>query len=444
MMPPPSAPAAPPRIAYRVHLHAGRERSLLRGHPWLYSGAVERIEALPDSLAGELGEILSADGEWLALATVHPRTTLVARVLGFRPEPIDQAWFADRFARAARLRADAIPPETDAYRLVHAEGDGLPGLIVDRYGSYLIVQCLSAGMARLAPWWLPALARSVGPLRGILAKAEAARRDPELEFADGTLWGEAPPESIVVMESGLRMTLRLAAGQKTGLYLDQRENRSLVGSLAAGRRVLDAFCYSGGFALHAAARGALSVTAVDTSAPALAQLEENWRLNGLEPGRLRVAREPVHRFLRHTRELYDLIVLDPPAFAKERGQVEGAARAYKDLNLRALARLAPQGYLATFSCSQHVGLGLFQKIVFSAALDAGRPVAWLRRLGAGPDHPVDLRHPQGEYLKGLLLRAGDAEGQGPAQSGEAEPAEREGRDESDAAGGDDGPRALES
>jgi len=393
-------------IAFRLFLRPARERSLLRGHPWVYSGAIERIEAREDARPGDLGEIYAAGGEWLALATVQPGATLVARVLRFTPGPVDESWFAGVFARAARLRREVVGGDTDAYRLVHAEGDGLPGLIVDRYGEFLAVQCLTAGMERLRPAWLPALAGAL-PVRGIVARAEEDPREPAAAETE-TLWGEAPPGEIEVREGGLGFVVRLAAGQKTGLYLDQRENRALVAALAPGRRVLDAFCYGGGFGARAAAAGAAAVTAIDTSAPALEQAAANWRLNGLPAERLRMLREPAGAFLRRTEEAFDLIVLDPPAFAKEQGRVERAARAYKDINLWALRRLAPDGYLATFSCSQHVGIDLFQKILFGAALDAGRPVQWLRRLGAGPDHPVQLHHPQGEYLKGLLLRAGEA------------------------------------
>jgi 23S rRNA (cytosine1962-C5)-methyltransferase len=332
---------------------------------------------------------------------------LVARVLRFSPGPIDRDWFADRFARALALRREAVPAGTGAWRLVHAEGDGLPGLIIDRYGEVLVVQCLTAGMARLQRLWLPALAAAL-PVRAIIAKAERARRSTGPELPDGLLWGEPPGGETIVAEGGLRFAVPLAGGQKTGLYLDQRENRALVAQLAAGREVLDAFCYTGGFGLYAAAAGARRVTAVDTSAAALALLERNWQLNGLPPERLRIVREPVQRFLRGTEERFDLTIVDPPSFAKSLGEVAGAARAYKDLNLWALRRLAPGGYLATFSCSQHVEPDLFQKILFGASQDAGRAVQWLRRLGAGPDHPVQLQHPQGEYLKGMLLRAGSA------------------------------------
>jgi 23S rRNA (cytosine1962-C5)-methyltransferase len=402
---------SPARIAYRLHLKPGRERSVRLGHPWVYSGAVARIEGLADACIGELGDILAADGTWLALGTVHPQAALCARILRFTPGPIDRPWFEARLRCAARLRSQVVPAGTDAYRCVHAEGDSLPGLIVDRYGEWLVVQCLTAGMALMEPLWLPALCAAF-PARGLLERSQRARRDVETDRPDRLLWGDAPPEALEITEGTHRFVVRLTEGQKTGFYLDQRENRALVALLAPGRRVLDAFCYTGAFSVAVGAAGAESVVAVDTSRPALDLAAENWRRNALPPDALTLERAPVQQYLRAARERFDLIVLDPPAFAKTHGQIEGAARAYKDLNLQALRHLAPGGYLATFSCSQHISSDLFQKILFAASIDAHVPLVMLRRLGAGPDHPVHLHHPQGEYLKGLLLRSAPGAGGG--------------------------------
>ncbi len=397
-------PNAPEPIVYRVWLKEGRERSLERRHPWVYSGAVERIEALPDSAPGGLGEVVSARGEWLATAIIQPDATLVARALRFERGPIDGDWMRARVAQAKALRAAVVPPETDAYRLVNAEGDGLPGLIVDRYAQFLVVQALSAGMVRLARLWLPALVEAESP-SGIVSRGDAQGRAHGAGSGDAVLWGEAPPARLVIREHGLRFAADLLAGQKTGFYLDQRENRRIIGALSRGRRMLNAFAYTNAFGVYAAAGGAASVVAVETSVSANELARENWALNGFEDERLRIVKEDAQRVLRQAGERYDLIVLDPPPFAKERGQVERAARAYKDLNLHALRCLAPGGLLATFSCSQHIEPELFQKIVFGASLDARVPAQWIARWGAGPDHPVHLDHPQGEYLKGLLLRA---------------------------------------
>ncbi len=400
---PATSNATPARIAYRLHLKPGRERSARHGHPWIYSGAVERLEGLADASPGELGEIIAADGAWLALGTVHPHAALCARILRFTPGPIDVPWFTARLRAAARLRAQVVAAGTDAYRCVHAEGDQLPGLIVDRYGEWLVVQCLTAGMAHLERLWLPALCAAF-PARGVIERAQRGRRDVEIDRPARLLLGEAPPETLEIAEGAHRFSVRLSEGQKTGFYLDQRENRALIAPLAAGRSVLDAFCYTGAFAVAMGAAGASRVVAVDTSRPALELAAENWLRNGLPPQLLTRERAPVQEYLRATRERFDLLILDPPPFARTHGQVAGAARAYKDLNMHALRRLAPGGYLATFSCSQHISSDLFQKILFAASIDAGVPLVILRRLGAGPDHPVHLHHPQGEYLKGLLLR----------------------------------------
>jgi 23S rRNA (cytosine1962-C5)-methyltransferase len=408
---PATSGGSPARIAYRMHLKPGRERSVRNGHPWVYSGAVERIEGLGDASAGELGDILAADGAWLALGTIHPQAALCARILRFTRGPIDRPWFDAALRAAARLRSQVVPAATDAYRCVHAEGDCLPGLIVDRYGDWLVVQCLTAGMAHLEPLWLPALSAAF-PARGILERGERARRDVEIDRPARLLSGEAPPAEIEITEGAHRFGVRLGEGQKTGFYLDQRENRALIAPFARGRRVLDAFCYTGAFSVATGAAGAKRVVAIDTSRPALELAAENWRRNALPADTLTIERAPVQQYLRGTRERFDLIILDPPAFAKTHGQIEGAARAYKDLNLQALRRLAPGGYLATFSCSQHIASDLFQKILFAASIDAHVPLVVLRRLGAGPDHPVHLHHPQGEYLKGLLLRAAPGAGGG--------------------------------
>ncbi len=392
---------------YRLWLKPERERSVLRRHPWVFSGAVARLEALPGAQAGDLAQVLSADGRVLAIATLNPDGPLTARILRWDDGPIDGPWFSALLRRAAALRDCVIPANTDAYRLINAEGDGLPGLVVDRYGDYLVVQCLTAGMARLEPLWLAALVAEFVPA-GVLERGERTRREPALGRRDGLRWGCLPDEALIVHECGLRFRVDLTHGQKTGFYLDQRENRRYVAQLARDRSMLNAFAYSGAFGVHAGSAGAGHVTAVETSAAALELAGENWALNDLPAERLLRVHAPVQGFLRTTRERFDLIVVDPPPFARDQSQVARAARAYKDLNLWALRRLAPGGFLATFSCSQHIGYDLFQKILFGASLDAGVPVQWLARLGAGPDHPVHLDHPQGEYLTGLLLRAAGA------------------------------------
>ena len=390
--------------SYRVHLKAGRERSVLRRHPWIFSGSIQKLEQVEEAQPGDLGEIFSAHGDPLGIAFVNPNSQLTLRVLRFDEGEIDDAYFRARFDQAAALRERLIGAETTALRLVNAEGDGLPGLTIDRYDRHLVVQCAALGMARLESLWLPALQEVFAP-EGILDRSTRARGDVNLGAKDRLLAGTEPPAQVEILENGLRFPVDLTAGQKTGFYLDQRENRARLRSLADGARVLNAFSYSGAFGVAAGAGGAAHVVSVDTSAPGLALARTAWELNALPEDRLTTVRVPVQEFLRDTEETYDLIILDPPAFAKERAHVERATRAYKDVNLWAMKRLAPGGYLATFSCSQHVSPDLFQKVIFGASLDAGRRLQWLAKLGAGSDHPVHLDHPQGEYLKGLLLRA---------------------------------------
>lgn len=395
-----------PSCGYRLRLKGGRDRSVLRRHPWIFSGAIDTVEEADGACCGDLGEVLSASGQWLGIAVVNPSSQLIARMLRFDRGPVDRDWFIARLRAAADLRRRVVPEGTTAFRLVNAEGDGLPGLVVDRYQDYLVVQCMALGMSRLEALWLPALAQVFEP-RGILDRSERSRHDSNLARKDRLLQGEAPPERVEVVECGMRFAVDLIGGQKTGFYLDQRENRRLVGSMASGARVLNGFAYTGGFGVAAGANGAREVVNVETSSAALELAKTNWQLNGFPEERLRLVHGQVQEILRNEEQPFNLIILDPPAYAKDRRHVERASRAYKDVNMWAMKRLAPGGYLTTFSCSQHVSVDLFQKIIFSASLDAGRPMQWLARLGAGPDHPVHLDHPQGEYLKGLLLRSFD-------------------------------------
>ncbi|MBD3236095.1 MAG: 23S rRNA (cytosine(1962)-C(5))-methyltransferase RlmI [Candidatus Eisenbacteria bacterium] len=400
----PPMPGEPAPLHFQVRLRAGRQRSVHLHHPWIYSGAVAEIEGHPEARAGDLGRIVSATGEVLGIAMVHPEATLVARMLVWGEQPIGAEWVRARVADAAAWRAGLVEAGWEACRLINAEGDGLPGLIVDRYGDWLVVQCLTRGMVHLQPWWLPALLEAFQP-RGLLERPPRGPREAGLERQTAALWGALPPATLLVGEAQRRYLVDLLRGQKTGFYLDQRENRSRVGELARGRRVLDAYAYTGGFAVAAGVGGAREVVAIESSPVAAAGIREHWTANHLPAERLEVVRGSVPRVLRSDDRSYDLIVLDPPPFSRRRGHREHAARAYKDVNLWALRRLRRGGLLVTFSCSQQVGGALFQKIVFAAASDAGLRLQWVARLGAARDHPVHLDHPQGEYLTGLLLRA---------------------------------------
>lgn len=387
----------------RIVLKPGRERPLERRHPWVYSGAVDRVEGEPE--AGGTIDVVSADGRWLARAAYSPASQIRARVWSWRPQPIDDSFFRDRVESAIRMRERlGIPSATNAYRLVHAESDGLPGLIVDRYADWIVVQFLTAG----AELWRSTIIGLLGELVGsaIFERSDSDVRPLEgLPERAGPIAGGSPPAPLEVEEHGLVFGVDLAGGQKTGFYLDQRENRHRARHLGAGVEALDAFCYTGGFSVSLLAGGAERVVALDSSADALSSVETNVGLNDLDVGRLELQQGDVFSELRRFRDVgrtFDLIVLDPPKFAPTRAQAQAAARGYKDINLLALKCLRPGGILMTFSCSSGVGPDLFQKIVAGAAVDAEVDADVVEWLGQPGDHPVDLAFPEGRYLKGLI------------------------------------------
>jgi len=389
-------------------LKPGRERSLLRRHPWIFSGAVQQLRGSAES--GETVRVAAHDGSFLAWAAYSPSSRINARVWDFAQQTtIDDGFFARRIAAALARRREMLPASAlEASRLVHAESDGLPGVIVDRYRDQLVLQASSAGAARQRE----AIARAIAAAIGCSAVYERSEGEAvELEGSGaraGALLGPEPSQPIVIEEHGLRYAVDVRHGHKTGFYLDQRDNRSLLRSLAAGRDVLDCFCYSGAFAIAAAASGARSVCAVDSSEQALALAAHNARLNDLGDGAIDWQRGDVFEWLRRARDSrrsFDLIVLDPPKLAPSARLIERAARAYKDINLLAFKLLRPGGLLLTFSCSAAISAELFQKIVAGAALDAGVDAAFVRKLGPGPDHPVALAFPEGDYLKGLMCCA---------------------------------------
>lgn len=388
----------------RLILKPGREKSLKRRHPWVFSGAVAKIQGTPG--AGDTVEVRSADSAFLALAAYSPESQIVARVWDWRERPIDDAFFQERVSRAVAQRGE-IPDgaATDAYRLLHGESDGLPGVVADRYGDTVVLQLTSAGAERWREAIAGALLEATGASR-VWERSDAEVRTLEgLAPATGPVRGAREPTRIVVSERDIRFEVDLERGHKTGFYLDQRENRLRLRELARGRDVLDGFCYTGGFALNAAKGGALSVFALDSSAEALALAKANERLNGLAG--VDWVGGDVFQMLRHLRDgrrQFDLVVLDPPKFAPTAAHAAKAARAYKDINLLAFKLLRPAGLLMTFSCSGGISADLFQKIIAGAALDAGVEAQITERLGAGPDHPVALNFPEGEYLKGLLCR----------------------------------------
>ena len=385
----------------RVILKRGREKSMLRGHPWVFSGAVSKM--VGEVSPGDVGEVYSSHGQFLGLGHLNPRSQIIVRVLTQKKEELGENFFAERISRAARFRGE-LRARTNAYRIVNGEGDYLPGLIVDRYGETLVVQCATAGMDRLKGILTNLLTKEFHP-RSIYERSDVAlRREEGLAESSGLLYGEEVPEFIEIEEYGCRFRGNVKKGQKTGFYLDQRENRFFLKGLSGGKKVLDCFCYTGGFSIHAGFGSAKELTLVDSSEEALAIAEEHFALNRLDKIPHQLIQGDVFEILRGLEPGYDIVILDPPPFAKKKGHLPRASRGYKDLNLHAFRLLNEEGLLLTFSCSHHVSWDLFQKIIFSAALDSGRKVQLLGRLGHPWDHPIDICHPEGEYLRGLICK----------------------------------------
>ncbi len=383
-----------------VLLHPGRDRSLRRRHPWVLSGAVAAVEGPAEP--GVWVRVRSAEGEYLGHGHLSPHSQIRVRMVAFGKEPPPADWLEARI-RAAVERRRALPlGDTDALRLVNAEGDGLPGLVVDRYADVVVVRASAAGMLARREEVSAAVRAATGAPVGVERADPAARREG-LEGRAGALWGALPEVPVTVRERGVGFAVDVSGGQKTGFYLDQRDARALVATLAPGRRVLDLFAYTGGFAVAALAAGAAHATLVESSREALALASRNLEANGVT-ARASLAAEDAFRHLRGSDARYDLVVVDPPPLARRRGDVARATRAYKDLVLHALRHLEPEGMALVFACSHHVGPELFRKVVFGASLDAQRPVQVLGEFGAPADHPVSLDHPEGRYLSGLWLR----------------------------------------
>ena len=394
-------------MSAQLILQRGKDYSLVRRHPWIFAGSVERLAG--KARPGDTVEVVSSKQQVLAKAAWSPESMIRARVWSFDPnEIIDNAFFKRRVAAAVARRG--VPPRLtleQGLRLIHAESDGLPGVIADKYGDTVVVQLTSAGADKWREAIADALQLATGCAR-IYERSDSDVRGLEgLEPRTGWLRGEAPAGEIVIDEHGVKMAVDILSGHKTGFYLDQRDNRGLLRELSAGRRVLNCFCYTGGFSLQALAGGAASVLSIDSSRPALDRAAANLALNPqLDATRAEWRCENVFDELRKLKaagETFDLVVLDPPKFAPSASHAERASRAYKDINLHGCKLLAPGGLLMTYSCSGGVGLDLFQKIVADAALDAGRDARIIQRLQGAADHPIALAFPEGEYLKGLLL-----------------------------------------
>jgi 23S rRNA (cytosine1962-C5)-methyltransferase len=384
----------------RIVLKKGRDAALRRGHPWLFSGAVASVEGVPDP--GDIVLASDAGGRPLGLG-FFSAGDIVFRLLTDDPaDRIDTCFWRRRIERALALRRKVIPAETDAYRLINAEGDGMPGLVVDRYGGYLVMTIGTAGMEKWRATVIGILLEILTPV-GIYERSEGRSRQLEgLPDRIGPATGEVP-EKTEITENGLSFEVDLLAGQKTGFFLDQRLNREIVGTFSRAAAVLNCFSYTGAFSVYAASGAADRVVSVEASASANEIARRNLVRNGFSPERHPLFTANVFDYFRETNESFDLIILDPPAFAKSRKDVARSARGYKEINLQAVKHLREGGFLATFSCSNPIDPELFEKIVLGAVRDAGKTAQLLRLLGAGADHPVNLAHPEGRYLKGLLL-----------------------------------------
>lgn len=385
-------------------LKPGREKSVNHRHPWIFSGAIAHVDGNP--APGETVRVAAPNGESLALAAYSPQSSIRARIWTWNPREIINAdFFRARIVRAHLARAGYATPR-GAYRLLHGESDGTPGLIVDQYADTVVMQCLSWG----AEFWRDTLASLLADLPGVgrvFERSDADVRELEgLAPRVGPVTGDAPPPVLEMVENGLSFGVDVVHGHKTGFYLDQRANRQWVREMSAGREVLNCFAYTGAFTVYALAGGAESVLSIDSSGEALARGKENVALNALPTDKAEWLEGDVFRELRTLRDRarsFDLIVLDPPKFAATASQAEKAARGYKDINLLALKLLRPGGLLFTFSCSGGISAEFFEKIVAGAALDAGAEAQIVGRMCQGGDHPVALNFPEGAYLKGLVL-----------------------------------------
>jgi len=389
-----------------IQLKPKKDESLKRYHPWVFSGALAQTPSTPQE--GEVVRVLANDGSFLGVGH-YQIGSIAVRILSFRDQIIDSNFYLTALTRALQLRKELqlLRIDNNSCRLVNGEGDQLPGLIIDIYGSTAVIQAHSVGMHRDMELITNALKEVMNDdnLKHIYYKSEGTLPfKADLGAQDGYLWGGEDNDAIA-LENGLRFQIDWLKGQKTGFFIDQRENRKLLEQYAAGRSLLNMFCYTGGFSVYGLRGGAAVVDSVDSSSKAVSITDSNVTLNFGEEPRHHSFSEDAFRYLKETPEgKYDLMVLDPPAFAKHRGAVNNALQGYKKLNLAAMAKIAPGGILFTFSCSQAITKEQFRLAVFSAAAISGRKVRILHQLSQPADHPINIYHPEGEYLKGLVLR----------------------------------------
>jgi 23S rRNA (cytosine1962-C5)-methyltransferase len=390
-----------------VILKKGKEKAALQRHPWIFSGALDKVKGSPEN--GEVVKVLSANKDFLAYGYYNDKSRVAVRLLEWaEDQTINKDWYQQKVRTAIAARKHVLRKgDTNTCRLVFSEADFLPGLIVDQYADFLSLQILSAGMENIKADIIEILKEELNP-KGIFDKSDASARTHEsLDGEQGLLWGENPPEFLEVKENGILYHINIAGGQKSGFYCDQRDNRLLLADYAEGKRVLDCFSYSGGFSLNSLKLGATHVTSVDSSALALETLQQNIGLNNFAADRSTSIQSDVNKQLRAFKEegkTFDIVVLDPPKYAPSRSALDRAARAYKDLNRLGMGLLESGGLLATFSCSGAVDIETFKQIIAWAALDAGKEVQIVKQFNQPEDHPVRISFPEGEYLKGLLVR----------------------------------------
>lgn len=386
--------------AVKVFLKKGREKSVKNFHPWIFSGAIERITG--EFSPGDIISVFSSDGVFLAKGFINPQSQIRIRILSFLEEPIGPEFFIGRISEAYRFRQSILPARTNAFRVVHGDGDFLSGLVIDKYDSVSVIQLFSRGMEKLRPHlgeWMESVFRPAVILERTESFSLAEEGIPaKKEIIKGKL-----PDELNIEEHGMVFKVDVWTGQKTGFYLDQRDNRQRIATWSGGKRVLNCFSYSGGFSVAAALQGAITVS-VDVSEKALELARQNFKLNGIPLVGHRFEAADVFDFFQNNKEQYEVVILDPPAFIKKRMQILKGARAYQEINRLAMARVEANGLMLSCSCSAHLSWDLFQKIVFAAAQQSGRGVQIIGRYGQPPDHPINIYHPEGEYLKSLLLR----------------------------------------
>lgn len=391
----------------RLFLAKGREKSLLRRHPWIFSGAVLRLEG--NAVSGETIDILDSQGKWLARAAYSPESQIVARVWTFQQdEVIDSEFFVRRLQRAQTWRDYLAQRDgLNGYRLIAGESDGLPGITIDRFQNFLVLQLLSAGAEYQRAALVSALQQCY-PECSIYDRSDVSVRKKEgLPLTQGTVCGEIPPALLPITEHGMQLLVDIQQGHKTGFYLDQRDSRLAARHYADGRRVLNCFSYTGAFAVAALMGNCQQVISVDTSQSVLDIAKQNVELNQLDLSKAEFIRDDVFQLLRNYRaqgEKFDMIIMDPPKFVENKSQLASACRGYKDINMLAIQLLRPGGILLSFSCSGLMPIDLFQKILADAALDAGHDIQFIEQFRQAADHPVIATYPEGLYLKGFACR----------------------------------------